>query len=99
MDVKDIAAELGLSVEVTQMLVDEFIDSIEGDVKRLEQAIEDQAFRDVEEIAHYICGGASNLRFKNLALFFKEIENAACRGDVAFDYAQTIVNIRRELNV
>ena len=77
MDVEQIAQELGLDVQTTQELVDEFLDELVHDVEELSVAIEDSLYQDIEDKAHYIKGVASNLRFKTMVDILFSLEEAA----------------------
>lgn len=75
--VQQITKELGLTKEIVEKLLKDFIVEIQKSLEDLEKAVHAKEFSEVCRISHCIKGAASNLRVKELTKTCLKLENNA----------------------
>jgi len=73
-NIEDASEKMGLNSVIVKTIVANFCKSIDEDLKSLENAIEINNFKEVENYAHKIKGAALNLRMEKVAEFTQNLE-------------------------
>ena len=96
MDIKTLAAELGLEEKEALRLVQTFVEATEQDLLLLEQALADQDTDQVIKLVHHIKGAASNLELTPIIESARSIEQGA-RSHMLEDTEAQIAAMRSKL--
>ncbi|HIC10542.1 MAG TPA: response regulator, partial [Campylobacterales bacterium] len=92
----EVAKELGLPEMFVDKLIQKFVDSIDENMKQLEEAISAKDGEAIKNQAHKIKGSSANLRFNYLAEIMKTIEYSGKDGIVE-GYEDLIATAKREI--
>jgi len=98
-DLKKIAAELKIPVNVLLNIGRDFIDDTHKVVEEIRTAAGTSAFGEIKILSHKTRGAAANLRFVKLSGLFSELEENSSSLEKNFDYTGIIDNIIIELNL
>ena len=77
MDLKGLAADIGLDEEEMLELVELFFETSTSDLERLKKALDQNDAKTVAEAAHSIKGAAGNMRFEEIYEQTRQIEKNA----------------------
>ncbi len=96
-DIKCVAAELKIPVNVLESLCREFFEESVDGIIELRKAFEENDFEMMRILSHKMKGAAANLRFFNVAEYFEGIEENSISANKEFAYAGIFDNIEKEL--
>ncbi len=85
-DIKEIAAILGMAEKHIPMLIGAFLEESESILQNLKDAISEKNFPNITLHAHNIKGSAANLRLTDISELALGLERAAKAGDGSYDY-------------
>lgn len=85
-DIKEIAAILGMAEKHIPMLVGAFLDESKSILQNLTDAVSANNFTDIALHAHNIKGSAANLRLTDVSEIALGLERAAKASDGSYDY-------------
>jgi len=77
MDLKGLAADIGLDEEEMLELVELFFETSISDLEKLKKALDQNDAETVSETAHSIKGAAGNMRFEEIYEMARQIEKNA----------------------
>ena len=77
MDLKGLAADIGLDEEEMLELVELFFETSKSDLERLIKAMAQNDVKTIAETAHSIKGAAGNMRFQEIYELARQIEKNA----------------------
>ena len=75
--IEDTAKSLGLGLPIFKTILKTFFTSIDKDLEKLKESIEEKDFEKIKGAAHKIKGAAGNLKINNVFEITKEIELSA----------------------
>jgi len=94
----EMAKAIGLKAKHIPMLVGSFLEESGPLQIRLEAAIANSDYSEIQSVAHSIKGSAGNLRFQELSEMAKEIEHAAAESDASFAYVPYLEAIKKAIS-
>lgn len=97
-DIKKIAMELKIPVNVLLNIGRDFFDDTVKVVDDIRAAVELSKYCDIAAFSHKARGASANLRFVELSEFFLLLEENSAHEEKNFDYSRTLDNIINELN-
>ncbi len=77
--------QLGLDESTVDMLLDNFFLTLEGDLKKLQTAIDEKNSEKISQTAHYLKGACANFAMKEATTMLENIESQANKGEVNFN--------------
>jgi PAS domain S-box-containing protein len=95
-DLKYTASILGISEKMVKMILKEFIESSDENMRELSAAVDSGDPEQIYQAAHKIKGAAANLRINGISVPVAEIEAASHSGE-SFDYNGKLELIKQEI--
>lgn len=74
MNLKNTAAEIGITVDAYKRLCRLFLDNTDNDIVKLKAAVDQSKLQEAADIAHHIKGAASNMDFNEMADAAKSLQ-------------------------
>ena len=93
---EDISKKMGLPSVVVKKIVTSFTTTIDEDLGRLKEAVDEMNFENIQDVSHKIKGAALNLRMENIAQYASSIEKQAIEKNnltIVKDYEKLVKEI------
>ncbi len=97
-DLHAASAELGLSLDITEELVNDFIEQADSHKEELYASVAAENFDKVHEIAHKLKGAAANLRIKDVSDMFATVNRSTDATEILEKLDQLYESIDRLRN-
>ena len=86
-DKQKVMDSFGLDEVTVDMLLESFFSTLDGDIKKIQDAIDAKNAKDIASNAHYLKGASANLAMNPAFEILKDIDLKAKSGETDFNLA------------